>query len=77
MESVFGIALPVRCGLRCYEQSQRFPAGDSHGASMDESTVNRASDSDSEAFVLQTFNKFLYTPKLRRSQLQLLAGVNT
>ena len=48
------------------------------GRPWTESTVNRASDSDSEAFVLQTFNKFLYTPKLGDDHsLQLLAGVNT
>lgn len=48
------------------------------GRPWNEISVNRADDLDSEAYLIQTFNKLLFTPKLGdKHSFQGLLGVNT
>jgi len=48
------------------------------GRPWTELSVNKADDTDSEAFIMQTFNKLILTPNIGRNQsLQLLLGTQT
>lgn len=48
------------------------------GRPWNETSVNRSDDIDAEAFILQTFNKLVYTPDLGKNHsLQTLIGLNT
>lgn len=48
------------------------------GRPWNEISVNRSDDIDAEAFILQTFNKLVYTPNLGKdNSLQFLVGLNT